>query len=1219
MANTRDDFVESTKRTLARRVGYCCSEPGCGVSTEGPHTNSEKYLSVGVAAHITAASPLGPRFNPNLSREQRRSIENGIWLCETHAKLIDKDPDRFSETLLSEWKKNAETRAQNGEIGSVGYSDSTEWIDSGQLMTVEEFVSFYHNHAGEWVTPIDNPLIGRETENQEVESCLAEHKVVVLGGAPGVGKTKFAIEFLRAKRDNEKLPVFVIRDNHQNVWMDVQRLKRKEQKFVLLIDDADRQLPLVKQIITLIKSSSSRDEIQLLLTVRSIAKRDLEDCLQTIGWREVRLAGPTEDSIRRMVSGAPYNISDEAVIRRIIQVSHNNARFAMMVARLAKDDPSVLRTGKIGDIYRAYYQRYIQNIEELNAPAYVRVLGLLAIFRVVRMDADSKATFAALLSFVGMSRKEFLNCVAGLEKRELVEREYEVVKMDDQHLRAYYFYRAFMEDCLLDFGNLLTQFYYPTDRRFRNAVYAASENFGKPEVLATLGGALTSFSESLDGERLTAFYENFGDLWPERALDFVGAIVMRTPKVANPVFAKISKDNANRNYTEDRLLRLIAGNLQNGDSEFRQALDLSFEYVRRKPELVEDLVTQLGSISHYEYRNDDENAARKQLFFKILLKGVNANDALSQRVFLEMIDNYLRGATGVRSFLLEYRQYTEQIKLGRAPIFAPLRTQLWPALSQLYDNFPAEVATIVKLTTFRRVKSYRQLLEVDRECLIDLFSRKFAAKRVKEALIVQEVVNWLTTKKVVSEELTAVKLAYLTPEIQLYDALSWREGEYLTRVRGRDANGYAKQKRQDLEEAFDFVTIGDFVAFLALLQKIYFLPEANSNRIGISVDFILADTCKKDHDLGVACVKRLIETIGPRANAAYNTIREAVTDSPERASCFIAMLDELPLDQASFWRHCAFHWIEPSFITEGIRKSFTHFISTFQNGEDLRLETIRKFSSSSVEFGEYLRSWHETVTGGSIQPQYADLNELTEAELVNNFSTVKGLYLVFGRDDIFDMERKLLMRILDRDVKFFMKYVDKIVSQPAIGQLTRRDEELGFIWSFPEATEMMSSCLESILHDRYVSVAAISLSSLDSHFDPFFTKIEKGREQAEAFSINYVGHNYSDVRKCRSMVDCIGKNLRPITKLVLYRFLDSTQDAEDFAKIDWGSLIRNYDEDSDGYGTDENIWVVLQRILDDYPGKESIFEVKQFVRNRLKWALRSEEKRQRDVFIGHQW
>jgi hypothetical protein len=107
----RDDFPTATKEMLAKRVGYLCSNPECIKPTSGPQENPAKSINIGVAAHISAASPGGPRYEESLTAEQRSSIANGIWLCQNCAKLIDSDPVRFSPVLLREWRATSEDRA----------------------------------------------------------------------------------------------------------------------------------------------------------------------------------------------------------------------------------------------------------------------------------------------------------------------------------------------------------------------------------------------------------------------------------------------------------------------------------------------------------------------------------------------------------------------------------------------------------------------------------------------------------------------------------------------------------------------------------------------------------------------------------------------------------------------------------------------------------------------------------------------------------------------------------------------------------------------------------------------------------------------------------------------------------------------------------------------------------------------------------------------------
>ena len=115
----RDDFTSKTKEILAKRVGFLCSNPTCNKHTVGPNSDEEKATSIGVAAHITAASVGGPRYDENLLEAERTYIKNGIWLCSSCSVLIDRDVERFPTELLIEWKTKAEDKIKAALEGKI--------------------------------------------------------------------------------------------------------------------------------------------------------------------------------------------------------------------------------------------------------------------------------------------------------------------------------------------------------------------------------------------------------------------------------------------------------------------------------------------------------------------------------------------------------------------------------------------------------------------------------------------------------------------------------------------------------------------------------------------------------------------------------------------------------------------------------------------------------------------------------------------------------------------------------------------------------------------------------------------------------------------------------------------------------------------------------------------------------------------------------------------
>ncbi|MFA0347378.1 hypothetical protein AB4486_10460 [Vibrio sp. 10N.222.55.C6] len=134
----RHEFLESTKRLLRESVANFCSKPGCGVLTVASQIDECSLSNVGVAAHICAAAPGGPRYKPEQTKAERRDFDNGIWLCTTCSTLIDVDDGSYSEELLRDWKSQALTYARDN-VGKQLLPK--EEIESKALKNTLDYVS----------------------------------------------------------------------------------------------------------------------------------------------------------------------------------------------------------------------------------------------------------------------------------------------------------------------------------------------------------------------------------------------------------------------------------------------------------------------------------------------------------------------------------------------------------------------------------------------------------------------------------------------------------------------------------------------------------------------------------------------------------------------------------------------------------------------------------------------------------------------------------------------------------------------------------------------------------------------------------------------------------------------------------------------------------------------------------------------------------------------
>lgn len=109
--STRDDFTKKTIDTLAKRAGGKCSI--CNCATYGPNDNPYVATNIGQAAHIAAAAEGGPRYDPAMSSEVRKSLKNALWLCSNCHDKIDRNPESYPVERLLQIKKEAENSARD--------------------------------------------------------------------------------------------------------------------------------------------------------------------------------------------------------------------------------------------------------------------------------------------------------------------------------------------------------------------------------------------------------------------------------------------------------------------------------------------------------------------------------------------------------------------------------------------------------------------------------------------------------------------------------------------------------------------------------------------------------------------------------------------------------------------------------------------------------------------------------------------------------------------------------------------------------------------------------------------------------------------------------------------------------------------------------------------------------------------------------------------------
>ena len=111
MTDKARQYKPSTIRRLDTLSGNQCANPDCDrqlIAHDG-----ETIISK--ICHIKAASAKGPRFNLNMTDDDRRHYNNLILLCDECHSVIDNksNEDKYPVALLQEWKSNHTTLIQS--------------------------------------------------------------------------------------------------------------------------------------------------------------------------------------------------------------------------------------------------------------------------------------------------------------------------------------------------------------------------------------------------------------------------------------------------------------------------------------------------------------------------------------------------------------------------------------------------------------------------------------------------------------------------------------------------------------------------------------------------------------------------------------------------------------------------------------------------------------------------------------------------------------------------------------------------------------------------------------------------------------------------------------------------------------------------------------------------------------------------------------------------
>lgn len=494
-------------------------------------------------------------------------------------------------------------------------------IDTAQILPLKTFTKEYA--ASGFATPLDNKFYFREEELTSLITSIDKNPITVLTGAPGVGKSRLALAALESLKKNKYI-TYCISNKNTAIYDDLRTYLETGKNYILLIDDANRQLRHFLSLLALL-SEERKGKIKIVLTIRDYALETLSDKYGNYKPNIISIKKLTDAQLTEILKGDNFKILNPDYHKRILEIADGNPRLAIMAAKVANEKNTLLALHDVSDLYDQYFSSSISDTKVFTDKTLLKTLGIISFFYSV--DRNQQEFINDLLKRFNLNYYDFNEAIDKLEKLELVETSVDlsVVKISEQVLSTYFFYKAFLKEKELHFSLVLTHYFDSHNNRIKDTIIPANNTFGYDNVYKKIDPFLNDFWKKIKSNEKNAiqFLELFWFYRPNDVFSFVYEKMQKQPVLKIAIFSNNSdKENKFFDIDSDKYLNLLSSFLYFPSNEFIPAIELSFEYVKKNPGTYTQFVKFLSDSLVFSYEDYKSGFFRQLEFIKHIASNI---------------------------------------------------------------------------------------------------------------------------------------------------------------------------------------------------------------------------------------------------------------------------------------------------------------------------------------------------------------------------------------------------------------------------------------------------------------------------------------------------------------------------------------------------------------------------------------------------------------------
>lgn len=818
-------------------------------------------------------------------------------------------------------------------------------IDTGQILPLDRFIEEYNNKAIQLSTPLDNDFLHRKDELEMILNYLETSDLLILSGAPGVGKTKIALESIKNFiENNASYTSFAVSNKGPGIFEDLRIQLHPEKNYILLIDDANRQLSNLMQILGLFKEKR-KGKIKIIITVRNYALNDICKQIGNLDREVIELTKFTDEEITEIISSNSFKILNEHYQDKIKELSDGNARLAVMAARLANEKQTDFLYGDVIELFDLYFNTFISDFDLFEDKTVLKILGIISFFFTI--DRKDKEFIYSICDLFNIDYYAFNEAIEDLHRRELVEILFDHVRISEQVMATYFFYKVFIKDELLPFSVLLNNYFSKWKSRFKDSIIPANNSFGYENVITKIDSDLSEYLQSISGQEdcILNFLDLFWFYMPEDTIAYFYEKTSKLSEPVSPIYLTHYETNDfiyNKNQTLDFITRFFGHSTEC----LKPSVELGFEYVRKKPEHLPEFIKRVKEKLKFDESDEKLGFKRQVEFIDIVVDNINQDKPHYISTFFALAGFFLKHKYHITHARRNHRIIWYDYQVPFYDVTRELRAKVWNTIFAKYDSYPKKVFDIIK--NFNPIGSglVPEIMDYDLSLLVPFISKKLSPSIFKHAHYVQEMIYWNDTKKeITNRSYRNLKEDFLTEEYLAFCKLDWnklRDKDEFEYEYGSDE--YDSFKTEEIKKHFTFKSENEFEKLIIAIENYKTINKTKFFSIGHPIDIVVENNFIQNNELGFKLLTLILNNYPKGLRFLYRTVHSITNHSEDSCLKLWQILEDWNDENALFWKTTFFNYVPKEFINDFYCEKLAHTIDSIDKPIPLHLEVYARYN-----------------------------------------------------------------------------------------------------------------------------------------------------------------------------------------------------------------------------------------------------------------------------------